>query len=322
MSSFAEFEKNFPEIGPEARPAFRICAHLSTATAHPYLFTEQYEALFQLFAPVLKKRCAAVRMWDRPGGSARRGHKIKPEDWRPFERLKSVHSDPETGNFFGFYFVDRDDEKMEGRGPCSFRFFSGLSVRLDACVPLEAFETGEIDVRAIIDALQKIPYHSFSAGYGLSLSDRFKNGAEMELRAELLPVALRYPAVDLCHMENRTRVPQDEKDAGGYWIGDVNWITGVGEPFLSALGGPAVLMRDVPAGIEASSGRYGVVFRIGDRPITGEAGVDDATLGLYNQLGKLLMPRDHPSAARPRPPVFGTLKEAESLAWTRRFYDS
>ncbi|MCV0397647.1 MAG: DUF3396 domain-containing protein [Rhizobiaceae bacterium] len=309
-------------LADQAQPAFRLFAHLSFYKAHPYVFTEQYEALFALFAPILKERCDKIMMWDRPGANARRGNKIKPDDWRPFEHIKSIHSDPSNGIFTGFYFVDKSDKDMKGRGLCSFRFFVGSSIRLDACIPLEDWQAGRLDVEALVAVLQTLPYFSFSAGYGLSLSDQFDNAAAFDLAEMLIPVAHRYPALDLQHAEQRNAVPKDEADASAFWIGGVNWLTGVGEPFVSALGGAPALARGLPAGIDMNSGSSGVVFRLGEHPITGEAGVDDTALPLYRQLGQRLRPIGYPDADSLRKFVFGKFKQAESLAWMRRFYDS
>lgn len=46
-----------------------------------------------------------------------------------------------------------------------------------------------------------------------------------------MPVAHRYPALDLQHAEQRNAVPKGEADTSAFWIGGVNWLTGVGEPF-------------------------------------------------------------------------------------------
>lgn len=309
-------------LSDQARPAFRVFVHLPYDRAHPYVLTEVYEELFSVFAPILQQRCDRIRMWDRPGANARRGNKIKPSDWRPFEHLKSVYSDPSNGIFAGFYFIDATDSDMAGRGPCSFRFFVGSSIRLDACIPLEDWQAGRLDTGALVTALQKLPYFSFLAGYGLSLSDQFDNAAAFDLMETLMPVARRYPALDLQHAEQRSAVRGDEGDAASFWIAGINWLTGVGGPFLSALGGAAVLTRDLPAGIDVNVGPNGVAFKLGERPITGEAGVDDATLPLYHYLGHRLRPLEYPSADTLRKFVFGKYKEAESLAWMRRFYDS
>jgi hypothetical protein len=317
--------------GGRYSPCFRLCAYFPYKEAHPYVHTDAFEELFACFAPVLKERCDRIRMWDRPGASARRGTKIKPEDWAPFRHLKSVYSDVEHGVFTGFYFINKAEGKsMDGGGPCAFRYFVyGSGGLLDICVPLEDWRARRIDISAALAALHKIPLYSFLGGYGLSLAETYRED-------ELIPIAQKYPALDLAAATSRHWLPGGwpEQERDRYWIAGINWLTGIGAPFLSMLGGAAALVAGLPAAIEAKSGPHNTIFQLGPAPVTGEAGADDASLPLYHALGKKLRPpnfhvkdKDLESAGISEPynsfgPVFGPMKWEESLAWARRFYDA
>jgi hypothetical protein len=256
-----------------------------------------------------------VQMWDRPGGKARRGLKIRPEDWSPFAHLLSVHDDVDSGIFTGFHFLDRDDETDgNGRGPCSFRFFVGSTIRVDACVPLDDWAAGRLDVEAVVAAMQGLPFTSFMAGFGLSLGERYAGSPGVD--AALMEYARRYSAVDLLRDEDRGFFPgglENHADTG------INWLTGVGEPFRGRAGGGARLGAGLPAGIAVADGPHGVAFRLGDRPVSGEAGVDDANLPLFHALGAKLAAVNKPLAEGRHAPVFGEGGRPQSLAWERRF---
>jgi hypothetical protein len=306
------------ELAEAASPAFRVSACFPYRAAHPYVLTGQWEALFALFAPILRDRCDRIQMWDNPGAKARRSKAIQPGDWHPFAHLRSVHSDVDDGMFTGFYFVDASDTRnMRGRGPAAFRFFVGSAIRLDACIPLEDWHAGALDGDALVAALQALPYVSFAAGYGLCLSDRFAEGDSGEFLGQLMPLAARYPALDLVHAEKRTWFDGTEHDFARVGLTGINWLTGVGEPFVTQ-GGRDRLGAGLPADIAIASGPNGIVFRLGPKPLSGEAGVDDAALPLYAALGARLrtvwMPQPCPS------PLFGDDHAHESLVYERRFF--
>ena len=306
------------EIAEAASPAFRLSASFPYRAAHPYVLTAQWEALFALFEPILRRHCDRIQMWDNPGAKARRSKAIQPGDWAPFTHLRSVNADVDDGMFVGFYFVDASDTReMRGRGPAAFRFFVGSAIRLDACIPLEEWHAGALDVGGLVTALQALPYISFAAGYGLCLSDRFAQGDGGEFLGQLMPLASRYPALDLVHAEKRTWISGSEHELADIGLTGINWLTGVGEPFFSA-GGREKLGTGLSDAIGTAVGPHGIVFRLGHQPVSGEAGVDDAPLGLYAELGARLRPLWQP---QPRPsPVFGDDFPRESLAYERRFF--
>jgi len=66
------------------------------------------------------------------------------------------------------------------------------------------------------------------------------------------------------------------------------------------------------------AGPRGIVYQLGEKPISGESGVDDAHLPLYHELGvrlcSLWMPPKRPS------PIFGDDQDKESLKYERRFF--
>jgi len=316
-------------LGDAVAPCFRLSAYFPYREAHPYTNTEAFEELFACFAPILRDHCDRIRMWDRPGAKARRATKIKAGDWTPFRHLKSVYSDVEHGIWTGFYFIDRrEDREMAGGKPCSFRYFVyGDATILDACVPLGDWRAGRLDIAAVKAALQKIPYYSMVAGYGLSLRETYHAN-------ELPPIALKYPALDLAAATSRNYFPDEwpDKERNHYWIAGISWLTGIGEPFLTWLGGTKAITNGLPAAILVDEAQHGVIFQLGPQPITGEAGVDDAHLQLYHALGQRLRPHDFhvkdedmESIGQSEPyrsfgPVFGEMAWEESLRWARRFY--
>lgn len=309
---------NGQDLAEAASPAFRVSACFPYWAAHPYVLTAQWEALFAPFAPILRQRCDRIRMWDEPGAKARRSKAIQPDDWQPFAQLRKTHSDVDDGMFVGFHFVDATDTReMLGRGPAAFRFFVGSVIRLDACIPLEDWHAGALDVTALIAALQALPYISFVAGYGLCLSDRFAQGDAGEFLGQLMPLAARYPALDLVHIDSRTWFDGTEHDFAKVGLMGINWLTGVGQSLITQ-GGRDWLSAGIPADIAIDTGPNGTVFQLGAKPISGEAGVDDATLPLYAALGSQLrsvwMPKPRPS------PLFGDDFAKESLAHELRFF--
>jgi len=103
-----------------------------------------------------------------------------------------------------------------------------------------------------------------------------------------------------------------------FWIAGINWITGVGEPFLSALGGANQLANNAPEGVSTIAGPHSVAFRVGSAPLAGD---DRSAIGVYRALGDILQPFDYPSEDNPpMAPVFGDMMPKESLDWARRFY--
>lgn len=317
-------------LGDVVAPCFRVCAYFPYREAHPYTNTEAFEELFACFAPILRDHCDRIRMWDRPGAKARRSTRISTEDWTPIRHMKSSYSDVEHGIWTGFYFIDRRENKgMTGGKPCSFRYFVyGNATTLDACIPLEDWRAGRLDIAAVRAALQKIPYYSLLAGYGLSLGETYYAN-------ELPPIARKYPALDLAAATSRNYFPADwpDEQRDDYWIAGINWLTAVGEPFLNWLGGAKAVADGLPSAITVDEGPHGAIFQLGARPITGEAGADDEHLPLYRALGRRLRPsdfhvKDHDleSVGLSEPyrsfgPVFGETAWEESIRWARRFYD-
>jgi len=313
------FARTDPDaVGNWVSPAFRLSALFPYRAAHPYALTSEWQALFEPFVPVLEERCDRIRLWAEPGGKARRHKAIQAADWEPFARLKEADGDIDSGMFTGFYFVDRTDgREMGGRGPCAFRFFVGSAIRLDACIPLADWRAGALDIDRIVAALTAIPYVSFLAGYGLCLDDRFAQGDDGGFAGQLMPIARKFPALDLMHAEKRSWFPGDENDFAELGLAGINWITGIGDAFAGALGG-ADRFQAPASEIEVISRSNGVALRLGATPISGFEGSDDAYLPLYSAVGRAIAPVWTP---QPRPsPVFGDDHMRESLAWERRFF--
>lgn len=315
------FRAQAQELGFEEHlaPAFRLTAYVRYETGHPYLLTEQWQALFDLFRPILKMRCDKLKLWPEPGGKPRRGLKIKPDDWQPFDVLKSVHDDVEDGIFIAFRFLAKENSDY-GDGPAatSFRFYVGSVIMVDACIELEDWSTNKLNVPSLIAALQQLPYLSVIAGYGLRMSSRFDTGDAGDYFGNLRPLAARYPVLDMGYEDSRSYFPGDLSEVHEIGVAGINWLTGIGEPFRAKAGSGLTL--DLPSGLRADVGPHGTLFQIGDGPITGEAGVSDMQLPLYHELGTRIAQAWAPNEDMHRSPVFGEMLEDESLAWERRLY--
>ncbi len=307
-------------------PAFRLCGIAPVRQAHPFDHMDAYRELFDIFRPTIEQRAERLLMIEKPGARERRRKTIKPEDFQPFDHMKSVIPN-DDGFFIGFQFqsgsVDLGtgdaSENIFDRGPTKFHFWVGGVIQLDISVSVEDWKAGVLDVERLKAVLLRLPLGSAMGGYGLSLSEDFGN----QSGDRLLPIAHRFPALDLSKIRYRAWSANREHDLGTYWIAGINWLTFVGEPFLAALGGADAITRGLPAGIILQQSECGVLFQLGDRPITGEKGQDDDLLPLYHALGERLKPKDngHPSAKHPRVEIFGPELAKESLLWERRFYD-
>lgn len=166
------------------------------------------------------------------GGKYHRSFRIKPEDWTPFTRLLAAYDTVEDGIFVSFQFVDRRDEKDDfGRGPTMFQFNASVTIRMDICISVPDWLAGKLDINAVITALQKLPYLSFCAGYGLCMSEQAVNGVFPESHG----VVQKYPALDVAHPGLIAHYSEDPIQEVG--ICGINWLTGIGEPFRTQAGG-------------------------------------------------------------------------------------
>lgn len=311
-------------------PAFRLSMLSSFERAHPFAHLSAYRKLFDIFRPFLQARAERLLMIEKPGGSARRRKTVTSADWDPFGHMASVIP-ADDGHFIGFQFQSgfRDQgtgdpgENIYDAGPALFRFWVGSIIDLDVTIAVDDWNSGQLDTGKMKEIILQIPVSTAIAGFGLALSDLADNSAAGEAQKKLEAVADKFPALDLSHNGRRRWFADYERDVSGYWLAGISWITVVGEPFLSAIGGPDAICAGLPAEIEVTRGSHGVLFQLGSRPITGEAGLDDEFLPLYRALGKRLMPKEggHPSKKNARHPVFGESRRPESLAWERRFYD-
>jgi Protein of unknown function (DUF3396) len=314
-----------------ASPAFRLSMLASFDQAHPFAYLEAYRTLFDVLRPCLERRAERLLMIEKPGAAARRRKTITPADWDPFGHMASVIP-ADDGHFIGFQFQSgfRDlgtgdaGENIYDAGPALFRFWVGSIIDLDATISVDDWNSGMLDVERLKAAILQIPASTALAGFGLALSDLADNSAAVRHQRNLVAVADKYPALDVSHNGRRRWFADYERDLAGYWLAGINWLTFLGEPFLSSLGGADKVTSGLPPAIEVSRSAQGVLFQLGQSPIAGEAGADDLLLSLYRALGEKLKPKagGHPSKKNPRHPVFGEPYKAESLAWERRFYDA
>lgn len=312
------FARGANGVGEDASPAFRLSIYLPYQRGYHGFHCEAYEALFEAFKPVIRANCDKALVCTSPGGNFRRGLKIKPENWTPFINLLAAYNNVEDGIFVSFQFADRHDTNTNlGRGPTKFHFSASTTIRLDICISVPDWLAGQIDIARVIAAIQNLPYLSFCGGYGLCLSENALNGQFPASHA----VIQKYPALDVHHpgavafwREN----PIEEVGLCG-----INWLTGIGEPFRSRMGGASALRAVLPSGVAIDDGPNGVVLQLGAVPITGQTGVDDAELFLYHAVGQSLRDVWMPTEDNNAGPIFETMfnDNALSLAYYQRFFN-
>jgi hypothetical protein len=318
------------EISPHqlknmGKPAFRLSLQSSVFVGHPLDHVEKWRAVFAVFEPILKRDAERLLMIEVAGKNPRRRKSIKAGDWDPFGFLAEKIPDDDR-YFIGFDFQSGSNgEDRFDLGPTKFFMDVRASLSLTACVPVSDVESGALDVGALKAAMLDCPVYSGLAGYGMCLTDTY----DWPLHGEdaLLPVARKYPVLDLCKDYNRTWMSSQGDDVIGkdFWVAGINWLTMVNEPLVQAMGGQARLTEGLDSAITWDVGENGLLFQLGPRPITGEANRDDDLLPLYFELGRRLRPvSGEIPAALERHKVFGTQSDAPhdlSHAWARRFYD-
>lgn len=305
--------------GRYAMPAFRLCAYFPLTT-HPYHYLEQYERLFALYRPILQENAKIIRIFELPGADARRKIRIQPEDWTPFRQIcKYREPDIEAAYWFGFEFFDGEDKERKGVGPNRFYFFVWSDrIALDACISVETWRAGRLNIDQLLEALAALPCWTALIGYGAALSDSCDNGGYSPVKEDVGVPARRYEVLDLCHVDMRKAVAISERRGDRCGIAGINWITLIGEPYLSRVGGFSVLRKALPGAVEMTDLGWGVVLRLGPEPIAGDRESGESTW-LYHAVGKVLRPVGYPVISAKDEMVFGD--EQTSIIWQRRFYD-
>ncbi|WP_089727584.1 type VI immunity family protein [Candidatus Thiosymbion oneisti] len=304
--------------GRYAMPAFRLCAYFPLTT-HPYHYTVQYERLFAHYRPILEENTRIIRIFETPGTNARRKIRIQPGDWTPFQQIcKDKEPDIEAAYWFGFEFFDQEDKRRKGVGPNRFYFFVWHDrIALDACISVEAWRAGQLNIDQLLGALADLPCWTALGGYGAALADSCDNGGYSPVKEDVGVPARRYEVLDLCHVDLRKGVVVSD-DPGDCGIAGINWITLVGEPYLSRVGGFSVLRKALPGAVEMTDLGWGAVLRLGPEPIAGDKETNEHTF-LYHAVGKVLRPVGYPVPWAEGEMVFGD--EQTSIIWQRRFYD-
>ena len=322
---FLSKDKNdLTELGSVASPAFRVSVQTSVKKGDPLNFVEEYSAVFDIFEPILRAKAERLTMIEKPGGhKSRRRKSIRPDDWRPFHHMASVL---ESSVFVGFDFKSGRSDRLYDIGSTGFRLRVGRTVQLDATISVADYLDGAIDEDRLRAALLNLPLSSAVVGYGMAISSYFD--ACSKPRELLLPVARKYPALDICPSPLRQWFSLDSrKDNTFYhWLSGISWWTIVSEPYLSECGGPDAIRDGLSDEILIDEGRGSILYQLGERPITGEFGEDDDLLPLYFALGQRLAPREgcRGSQGMARGYVFGDRLKPfakASIDWDRRFYD-
>lgn len=314
-------------------PAFRLSLKSFWRQGHPFQYLEEYQQLFSVFEPILRRDAERLLMVETAGVKPRRRKGIKDGDWQPFHHLRSKVlsvDDPadeiSEWRFVGFDFQHGfNGEDRYDIGPTKFFLNVTDAVQLDAYIPAQDFETGHLDIEALKQALLALPIVTAIAGYGMCISDTldWPYGGNWTLK----PVAKKFPVLDICLPGNRVWRGAEDHEFKEFWLNGINWLTLVGEPILSALGGVDKITRGLNPEISWQVGKENVLFQLGPRPITGEKGVDDELLPLYFELGKRLRPLDgnYPTFPGRTQYPFGYVEDQASKElnndWARRFYD-
>ena len=320
-----------------ATPAFRLSVNTSRYIGAPYDHVDAYQALFDVFKPILQRDAQRLLMVDL-NGKPRRRKSITADDWEPFKQQREIH--PEDDRYFigfdyqsGFVKSDwpKPSEVPTGYirydvGPTKFLSRDDRSGRLDASIPVADFVAGNIDLDALKSAMLGLPVFGALAGYGLCHSDTFDHPHEHD--DNLKNIARKFPVLDVCGSEMRRFWFDDDSDTTKHWIPGINWLTLVRDPYLNAMGGVKAITDGLDSAISWEAKQGGVLFQLGDHPITGEAGVDDDLLPLYFELGERLQPQGNgaPSKETPWQIPFGQFNnnpenDRANLNWARRFYD-
>ena len=322
-----------PELKKFAAPAFRLTLQSHWRQGHPFEYQEEYVKLFSIFEPYLRRDAERLIMIDVAGTRERRRTSIKDGDWQPFHHMQdkvlggaNPADEISEWRFIGFDF-QAGAKAVKRDGASVTKFFLNINdmINLDVAIPVSDFESASFDLAGLKAALLSLPVVTGIAGYGMNFSDTFgaMSGSEWELR----PIAKRYPALDLLRPRNRTWRGAQPDNFKEYWLVGINWLTLVGEPILSRLGGVAKITRDLDPRITWQEGDNTVLFQLGPHPITGQKGVDDDLLPLYFELGARLklLGDDFPSASWRTQDVFGSVGDNElkllNNDWARRFYD-
>ncbi|MCU0912140.1 MAG: DUF3396 domain-containing protein [Rhodobacteraceae bacterium] len=327
------------EMKHVSRPAFRVSVESTWTQGHPFDYTAEYAALFRVFEPILRQRAERLVMIETPGRKPKTRKKIREGDWTPFDYIKEKALDGidfdriRRFRFTGFSYDSGYNGLEKGWdrydiGPTRFRFEVLETLRLDATIAVPDFEAGLLDVAALKQALLALPVTTGNGGFGLCISQKF--GWDDVVPDGLDAVGHKFPTLDICKCDKRQWWREQAGDFTKHWISGINWLTLVGEPILAALGGAEKVTAGLSPAITWQAGPHSVLFQLGDRPITGEKGVDDDLLPLYFELGQRLQPIGDgcPSMAHETHDVFGRFahpseREYKQLNtdWARRFYD-
>ena len=320
----------------EGRPAFRFTLHSHTRDGHPFEYGAIYDEIFALFEPILRRDVTHVAMFTSKGTTPKRKAADKAgEWWRPFAFMREEFlggadpkSDYSTWHWNGFDFLsgleDAKAHKNSHRylGPTKFCANFFRSIKIDATIPVADFEAGALDVKRLTELVTSLPVATANMGFGISGFDSLIGASSS---GYWLEIARRYPALDICTMRDRDQWWLEHKgDFTKYWLDGVTWITFVGRHFLDPLGGSAALTNGLDPAIAVTETENGLLFQLGARPITGEAGADDALLPLYIALAARLRPLGNgcPSAENNwQRPFTDDPDSALNVEWARRFYD-
>lgn len=187
-------------------------------------------------------------------------------------------------------------------GPLSF---------IRASFPPEAYGGGAGAARFVALVGQWAARLPLFHGYGgLALN---QSESDRQPRSWILPaISRRFPGFEIDDCGGTVLRGQEA-------IKGVNWLTLVGERFLSGAGGVESLRSGLDPAIETLpiAGR-GVMFRLGEQPQTGDLQLGER-LPLYRALSRVLGPlrmKEHPALG---PAEYGSFGPEGTALWLRRF---
>lgn len=147
---------------------------------------------------------------------------------------------------------------------------------------------------------RQVPFTSGHAGLAINM---------IQIPPETQSLAHRHPGMDIPDMG-------EAAEYLGSRIRGAHWLTFLGPPVLSALGGPHGLRARLPSGIDIQAlDDERAVVRLGEGPEAGDT-EHAQELPAYRELARVLEPWLHPS----RHPLRGFTAE-ETRRWERRFLD-
>ncbi len=76
------------QLNKFAAPAFRLTLQSLWQQGHPFEYQDQYEKIFSVFEPYLRRDAGRLVMIETAGKRPRRRTSITEDDWQPFREMQ------------------------------------------------------------------------------------------------------------------------------------------------------------------------------------------------------------------------------------------